>query len=86
MSKSSVWRNIEQGKAEDGCKVGTCRILLDAVKCAISEYEGPSQDAEKKDNEKDEENMSPNEWLLMKKTNPLSQAFDIQATPTVSSG
>ena len=26
MSKSAVWKHFEQRRAEDGCKVATCRI------------------------------------------------------------
>ena len=29
MAKSEVWRHFEMGKADDGCKTGTCRLCDD---------------------------------------------------------
>ena len=36
LTMSQVWRHYEQGRAEDGCKLGKCRICENILRCAGS--------------------------------------------------
>ena len=38
---SQVWRHYEQGRAEDGCKLGKCRICENILRCAGGNTSAP---------------------------------------------